>query len=172
MQRSGVNYSHRPISEEAIEILIKEKRDILREIEAMRVVMNDKQERLKELNLLVNELDGSKIDWTQKAINAFNFLQRPMTTSEILESAFQLNKTALEDPKNRRKYIQQLSLVLFRLCNKGYIFSEEIKGCRGKYYGLAQWKSDSGSFKPEYSYFFKELSRRKGTKTAHDFVVL
>jgi hypothetical protein len=121
----------------------REVNNLEQELRALEVKRAEIDAKMKEIELMISEMKDGKINWTQKIMNAFNVFNRPLTTLEILLSAFPTDEHVIENPVRRKKYIAQLSLVLFRLAEKEYIFSEQIPGEKGKRYGLPQWKEQS-----------------------------
>ncbi len=108
------------------------------------------RKRIEDINALVGESEIA-IDWNAKISSYLNAYERPFTTDELLKYIFTGYNNILEDKGKRKSYVKQASLMLFRLCERNVLFAEEVKGYKGKIYGLVTWKE-----KPEYQYYFEQ----------------
>jgi hypothetical protein len=107
--------------------------------------------RISEIKALLKS--EAKINWNEKALQCLQYVEEPLTTDEILKWIFYRREHEIQDHKVRREYFTRLSVSLLRLCDRGYIQSESLEGCKAKVYVHTDYAQ-----KPDFVY---KLEKKK-----------
>jgi hypothetical protein len=129
----------------------KQLNQLLNEERAIKLYIALEESKLKNIQKEIRILKGDfGTNWAAYSLDRIETANELLTTDEILQLIFVDRLNELKDMRNRKRYIASLSVALNKLEKSGRIIKIKVPKVKGLFYGLPQWKSESGELQAYY----------------------